>query len=221
MDEQAWRSATDPRAMLEFLNGKASDRKLRLFACACCRRLWPLLVHQESKDSVEALERHADGLLDQSGFTNAWVAASHVRIIRKTRKRDSSPEKTAAWAVSTALFPETFRGVSSSASLVRRAGHVSPEEEDRRQCGDLRCLFGNPFRPLPRRTFPTHVVGLAEAIYAAFPAVSEDYAILADALEELGEAGAAAHCRQDSHARSCYVVDWITGKEAGRPAVSR
>jgi hypothetical protein len=60
-------------------------------------------------------------------------------------------------------------------------------------------------------TFPAHVLGLAQSIYAAFPAVSEDYAVLADALEELGEAEAAAHCRQELHAKGCSVVDWITG----------
>ena len=42
MTEQEWRDCGDPQKMLEFLrdNGRVSERKLRLFACACARRLW-------------------------------------------------------------------------------------------------------------------------------------------------------------------------------------
>jgi hypothetical protein len=60
---------------------------------------------------------------------------------------------------------------------------------------------------------PAHVLALAQAVQAGFPEVrSEDYAILADALDDLGEAEAAAHCRLTTHARGCHVIDWILEK---------
>jgi len=39
MTEQEWLAGTDPKPMLEFLRGKASERKLRLFAAASFKRL--------------------------------------------------------------------------------------------------------------------------------------------------------------------------------------
>jgi hypothetical protein len=43
MTEPEWLACSDPEPMLEFLHGRATDRKLRLFACACFRCTWPLL----------------------------------------------------------------------------------------------------------------------------------------------------------------------------------
>jgi hypothetical protein len=62
MTEAEWLAATDPWPMLKFLRGKVSERKLRLFACACCRRNWHLL-DGSSREAVNTAEAFADGLV--------------------------------------------------------------------------------------------------------------------------------------------------------------
>ena len=62
MTEAKWLAATDPTPMVLFLEGKARDRKFRLFACACCRWIWHLMPDEASRVAVEMSERFADGL---------------------------------------------------------------------------------------------------------------------------------------------------------------
>src|SRR5438105_15548485 len=61
MTEAEWLACTDPKPMLELLRGRGSARKLRLFACACVRRVWHLLADPRSRRAVEAAEAFADG----------------------------------------------------------------------------------------------------------------------------------------------------------------
>ncbi len=61
MTEQEWLACTNPTPMLEFLREKASDRKLRLFLCACCRGAWQRLRYAPQRRAVEASEKFADG----------------------------------------------------------------------------------------------------------------------------------------------------------------
>jgi hypothetical protein len=75
MMEEEWLACDKPMPMLEFLRGKASDRKLRLFAVACCRRIWPHLVEKRSRWIVEVSEMYADDRVDQGRLDRAWQKA--------------------------------------------------------------------------------------------------------------------------------------------------
>src|SRR3954454_8794442 len=62
MTEVEWLGCADPEPMLLHLRGQANDRKMRLFACACCRRIWHLLEDERTRTLVDVIELDADGL---------------------------------------------------------------------------------------------------------------------------------------------------------------
>jgi len=241
---QEWLSCTDPTPMLEALRGTASERKLRLFAAACCRRIWRLLPGERIREAVEVAERYAEGgageadlavarrlaRLGRSAEQRAPGAAAQVAAEHVAGRRDGFARFAAAQAAAAAghaAYEEDYRSTmqcyamggdlseearSDARESARRAREASGAAERAAQAALLRDIIGNPFRLLPSRTFPPHVVGLAESCSAAFPAVSGDFLVLADALDDLGEERAAAHCREPLHVKGCHTLDWILGK---------
>jgi hypothetical protein len=71
MTEKEWLKCRYPEQMLKFLRGKASDRKLRLFACACCQRIWTLITDVRSRAAVSATEQYAEGLISAQELDDA------------------------------------------------------------------------------------------------------------------------------------------------------
>jgi hypothetical protein len=69
--EAEWQSCADPRPMQEAPRGKASERTLRLFALACCRRLGPLLQDPRITTALDVAERYADGAASQADLEAA------------------------------------------------------------------------------------------------------------------------------------------------------
>ena len=94
--------------------------------------------------------------------------------------------------------------------------HPMEPADGTQHAGALRCIFGNPFRPVvfDPRWRSADAVGVARGIY-------EDRAfgrlpLLADALMDAGcdDEQVIGHCRSDGpHVRGCWVVDMILGKE--------
>src|SRR5262249_9664354 len=73
MDEAEWLACTDAGLMLEFLRGKPSERKVRLFAVGCLRRGWPLVTHNPSGTAVEVAEQFADGAVGRVALESAFL----------------------------------------------------------------------------------------------------------------------------------------------------
>ena len=78
MTEAEWVACGDPRPMVLHLGREAGERKLRLFAFACVRRLWDKVPAEALKHAVEASERHADGLIDDRELGEAVTAANRA-----------------------------------------------------------------------------------------------------------------------------------------------
>ncbi len=74
--EADWLSCTQSTTMLGWLRNKASERNLRLFMIACCRRIWPHIVDERSRRAVELAELDVDGrLADDERVASARAAA--------------------------------------------------------------------------------------------------------------------------------------------------
>lgn len=79
--EREWESCCNPDALLVHLDRLGgSSRKLRLFCCACVRRVWPLLARfRETRRAVEYAEQ-----FPESESAEAW-SARRVTIAHESR----------------------------------------------------------------------------------------------------------------------------------------
>jgi hypothetical protein len=189
--------------MLGFLRGKASDRKLRLFACGCCRRNWEQLG-ETSHQVVELAERYADGKA---------LAAELEAARQGIRAHHQFASGAVAWPPGPNPVP--FARYAALWANGHRRRSVSWKAGRAVQAALLRDILGNPFRPVaidPAWLRPT-VVQLAQVLYDSRNFA--DLPILADALEESGCTSQELldHLRGPGpHALGCWVLDLVLGK---------
>jgi hypothetical protein len=236
VDEATWLAGGDLNAMLDHLVGKVSPRQTRLLAVVWCNRVRRHIADDRCRLALAILERSVDEARSEEELAAARrLAEAAFRTVQGTEiagnlvppvfvYRRLAARFWATQAVLATVVPDKFAPLASAslamkaeeaglewwATLVRGQSRVAIQ---RQQLALVRCIAGNPFAPLVPRALPRHVAGLADACRAAFPAVSEAYCVLADALEELGEEQAAAHCREAQHVRGCHVIDWILQQE--------
>ena len=206
MLEQKWLTSADTETMLEclayHLAGRtpgwfdkflpwrtprldwSNNRKLRLWACACCRRIWNLLPSDSRKRAVEATESFSDGAITQARFEEAIAEAQAIAESRTDEEWlpvlqlqfrvdneaislffDSCMEERdfatiaawgAAWTGSWGRF--AGRACLSAAAAVgkdQKAQQALVDQESLHQQALLRDLFGNPFRPA---SFPREIL---------------------------------------------------------------
>src|SRR5262249_26484487 len=141
--------------MLEFFRGMASDRKLRLFVVACCRRMWDWLRDPRSRRAVELGELYADGGAD-AAFTEevrleAWRAyLPIIRTLFKTQSARAHPKGRcvvpAAFCAQLASDPR-LEVVASELGFVANVTFFAQSDDRFFYPTLLRDLVGNPFRP--------------------------------------------------------------------------
>ena len=239
MTEAEWLACTEPQKMLDSLRGKASDRKLRLFACACCRRVWHLLTREQPRDAVEAAERYADGLAGPEELRQGWSAVRKALSMAPLHTPWEAALTAALYAATPdTSLPEGAAGAAANAlsddprlrgpyhPLTSKAGEPSGCPSERAsQCALLRDLF-TPFgAPEVGASWLTWgggaVAALARGAYEdrQLPSGQLDparLAVLADAQEDVGctDQTILSHLRGPGpHVRGCWVLDLLLGKE--------
>lgn len=248
MTESDWLTSTDPAAMLRLYTSDempwpagtpapiVSDRKLRLFACACCRQVWDRLIDLRSRTAVHIAEQFADGRANANDLLSAHTHAYDAW-------GESDPTNNFAGIARYAAVAD----VRVAAKAITRPRLVGIDYAG--MAAILRDIFGNPWRPetFTREIGPDMsayetppwltpaVVGMARAIYD--DCTFGDLPALADLLEEAGcTATGCIHCgygnyinmdspchcadseillhlRQERpHVRGCWALDILLSK---------
>jgi hypothetical protein len=205
--------------MLEAAIRQLSTRKLRLFLCACCRRVWPKISRYDHRRAVEVGERFADGEATDKEREEARTLAG---------KEIGNGAVACRYCVAESLRSAAWFGSHAACGTAviaqPRASWAEAARPERAYQADLlRCIVG-PLSGLPdigdELLTPT-VASLAQAAYEErlLPSGALEaarLAVLSDALEEAGcdDGEMLRHLRSSGvHTRGCWAVDLLTGRE--------
>jgi hypothetical protein len=218
MTEAEWLTCQEPAQMLYFLGREPGEckRKFRLFAVACCRRLWHLLIDARSEHLLEVAELYAEGqsssvelkrarrMAERSVYEAATQArrqaaraavASCLVSPREAAQRASSAilavenEDAAAQAHSVSFWRTAGGTYGSTEKDPFEIGALGETAERFWQIGALHEIFGNPFRPVSVN--PSWLAWNGGTLVCLAQAIYADRSfdrlpILADALEDAG-----------------------------------
>jgi hypothetical protein len=240
MTEAEWLACVDTKPILEYLDEKGSNRKLCLFASWCCRTIW-CHMKKSSRRSVEVAERFFEGRAretvlkaaiakataafeetSENTIEHSITLAASLVPVSDVKEADSVAYAVAKVVAHQSVYPDDFIETTDETEATYAARVLS---EQARQCRVLRCIIGNPFRPIALEPAiltwnDATVVPLAQAAYdeRTLPEGTLDnarLAVLADALEEAGctDADVLDNLRGPGpHVRGCWSVDLCLGK---------
>src|SRR5262249_31675418 len=216
----------------DYLEGTASDRKLRLFACACARRYWSRLKHyRASREAIERAERFAE---EETSAAQLEEAREQAEVWAMNAGQVQPHAALAAGATASEQARAAARNAVENGGLqaVREAAHeVIPGEDDqaanaqasaaelRAQADLLREVIGNPFRQV--KIDPNWLAVSSGAAGSVVQVIAESgpfggLPLLAAALEDAGCADEVLlrHLRQPGpHALGCWALDLLMGRE--------
>jgi hypothetical protein len=231
MLEYEWFHGIDYEEMIRLVGQNLDERKMRLAACGYLRTAWDDFSEPQIRGVVEIAEDYADFRATRERVKDVKRALTLLlEQARSEQAREQADTTRQEWLVRYSAFLELDSRVRLL-ELVLKPGCVEVEAlrtiasrvnkggwyDDRMPtCNLLRCIFGNPFRPVtfsPSWRTDT-ALSLAQQMYE-----SRDYSampILADALQDAGceSEDVLNHCRDASvtHIRGCWVVDLLLGK---------
>jgi hypothetical protein len=218
MTEAEWLISVVPQKMRQHLeeSTKGGERKMRLFAVACGRRVEQWFVDPCQRSAVDVLERYADGIvsaeeLRRSELLTGQIDEGHVALTADHEDRDQDALDAAfhtAQVVAqatcndprgdheptyylrlydTIMHTVETAGFAAVATDRRNGRTLLAREAERGVLATLlRDIFGNPFRPLSAD--PSWLTSTVVAL-ASQMHESRDFSalpILADALQDAG-----------------------------------
>ncbi len=213
MTESEWLICSEPELMLAFVEGRASERKLRLFAAACCDEVRALLPDENARELAGLLARWVEESPRLMVSISAWLTLG--RMIRSLAQAAGGVGDVGSGPRLSSFSQGVF--VARIALLAARS--MTPTGPQRGYFCDLaREVFGNPFGP-PRveeawlRWDNACVANLARSMRDGRR--FDDLPVLADALEDAGcdETGLLEHLRRGSeHVPGCWALDALLGE---------
>src|SRR5438128_2492258 len=84
MTEEGWLACENPEQMLLFIKQRRAmrkqtkQRKQKLFAVACCRRIWSSFRDEQSRRCIEVVERSADNRATGEELEEAATRANAI-----------------------------------------------------------------------------------------------------------------------------------------------